>query len=141
MGTVVIMPKMGVTMDEGSIGSWLKQEGDEVLEGETIAEIVTDKTVTELEAPASGILAKILKAEGEDAKITQPIAVIIEEGEDPDEVLRHSEFAQTLGLVDDKEKEDTAGKDVVVEPSGSVRGKDATGEGDEKRVKSSPAAK
>lgn len=123
MGTVVIMPKMGVTMDEGSIGSWLKQEGDEVVEGEPIAEIVTDKTVTELEAPASGILAKILKAEGEDAKITEPIAVITEEGEDPDEVLRRSEFAQTLGLVDDKEKKDTAEKDVVVEPVGAVRGK------------------
>lgn len=141
MGTVVIMPKMGVTMDEGSIGSWLKQEGDEVLEGEPIAEIVTDKTVTELEAPASGILAKILKAEGEDAKITEPIAVIIEEGEDPDEVLRHSEFVQSLGLADDKEKEDTAGKDVVVEPIGAARGEDTTGADDGKRVKSSPAAR
>ena len=63
MATEVILPKWGLTMEEGTLVSWLKQEGDRVEEGEVIAEIETEKITNELEAPASGIISKILVEE------------------------------------------------------------------------------
>jgi pyruvate dehydrogenase E2 component (dihydrolipoamide acetyltransferase) len=72
----VDMPKMGDTMEEGKILRWIKREGDEVKKGESLAEIETDKVNIEIEAFASGVLRKILIAEGESAPIGAPIAYI-----------------------------------------------------------------
>jgi pyruvate dehydrogenase E2 component (dihydrolipoamide acetyltransferase) len=72
----VDMPKMGDTMEEGKILRWIKQEGDEVKKGESLAEIETDKVNIEIEAFASGVLRKILISEGESAPIGAPIAYI-----------------------------------------------------------------
>ena len=52
----VIMPKMGMTMTEGSVASWEKHDGDHVNEGEVIAMVETDKITNSLESPATGIL-------------------------------------------------------------------------------------
>ncbi len=81
MATVVIMPKLGLTMTEGTIGKWFKQEGDSVEKGEPLVEIITDKVNFEYEAPASGILKKILHHEGDVLPVTTPIAIIAGEGE------------------------------------------------------------
>ena len=59
----VIMPKLGFTMEEGSIVRWLKQAGDTVTQGEPIVEITTDKTNMEIEAPATGVLADLRRSE------------------------------------------------------------------------------
>lgn len=87
MATIVTMPKLGTTMTEGSISKWLKKEGDPVKEGEVYVEIQTDKVNIEDEAPASGILRKILVKEGETIHIGEPIAIIADENEDISEYL------------------------------------------------------
>ncbi len=73
---MMIMPKMGDGMEEGTLLKWLKSEGDEVAEGDAIAEIETDKVSLEIEATESGTLAKLLVGEGDIVPIGQPIAQI-----------------------------------------------------------------
>lgn len=87
MATLIPMPKWGMTMKEGTIGTWLKTEGDRVEAGEEIVEIESDKAIQLVESPASGILAQILVAAGETVPITTPIAVIADEGEEVSEEL------------------------------------------------------
>ncbi len=88
MAVEVIMPKLGMTMQEGTIVRWLKEEGEWVEKGEPILEIETDKVVMEVEAPASGILAGISAGPGEVVPVTQTIAYVLEPGERLEEVAR-----------------------------------------------------
>lgn len=81
----VIMPKLGLTMEEGTIIRWLKGEGEELEKGEPLFEVQTDKVVMEVEAPASGTLGKILTPEGETVPVVQVIAYILEPGEEAPE--------------------------------------------------------
>ncbi len=78
----VIMPKMGDAMEEGTILQWLKSEGDEVEEGDAIAEIETDKVSMEIEAEDSGTLAQILAEADESVAVGEAIAFIQGEGEE-----------------------------------------------------------
>ncbi len=61
----VVMPQMGVSVSEGTITRWLKQEGEQIEADETLLEISTDKVDTEVPSPASGTLTQILVQEGE----------------------------------------------------------------------------
>src|SRR5215218_80260 len=76
------MPKMGDAMEEGTLLKWLMSEGDEVSEGDSIAEIETDKVTMELEAEDSGTLAQITAQEGQDVPVGESIAFIQGEGEE-----------------------------------------------------------
>ena len=78
----VIMPKMGDAMEEGTLLKWLKSEGDDVSEGDPIAEIETDKVTMELEAEDAGTLAQLIAEEGQDVPVGGAIAFIQGEGED-----------------------------------------------------------
>ena len=78
----VIMPKMGDAMEEGTLLKWLKSEGDDVSEGDAIAEIETDKVTLELEAEDSGTLAQLIASEGEEIPVGGAIAFIAGEGEE-----------------------------------------------------------
>ncbi len=78
----VIMPKMGDAMEEGTLLKWLKSEGEEVSEGDPIAEIETDKVSMELEAEDSGTLAQLIAEEGQDVPVGEAIAFIQGEGEE-----------------------------------------------------------
>src|ERR687893_2847914 len=78
----VIMPKMGDAMEEGTLVKWLKSEGEEVSEGDAIAEIETDKVTLELEAEDSGTLAQLIADEGQDIPVGEAIAFIQGEGEE-----------------------------------------------------------
>ncbi len=78
----VIMPKMGDAMEEGTLLKWLKSEGDEVEEGDPIAEIETDKVSMEIEAEDSGTLAQLIAEEGQEVPIGEAIAFIQGEGEE-----------------------------------------------------------
>lgn len=78
----VIMPKMGDAMEEGTLLKWLKSEGDDVSEGDAIAEIETDKVTMELEAEDSGTLAQLIASEGDDVPVGEAIAFIAGEGEE-----------------------------------------------------------
>src|SRR5580658_9555380 len=79
----LLMPALSPTMTEGSLAKWHKKEGDTVKAGDIIAEIETDKATMEFEAVDEGTLGKILVPEGaEGVKVNQPIALLLEEGED-----------------------------------------------------------
>jgi pyruvate/2-oxoglutarate dehydrogenase complex dihydrolipoamide acyltransferase (E2) component len=76
MAETIIMPKFGLTMEEGTVTNWSKKPGDPVQQGEKIADIETEKVTTELESPISGIFARILVAEGETVAVGTPIAML-----------------------------------------------------------------
>ncbi len=79
----ILMPALSPTMTEGNLAKWLKNEGDAVKAGDVIAEIETDKATMEVEAVDEGTLGKILVAAGsQGVKVNQPIALLLEEGED-----------------------------------------------------------
>jgi len=82
MATFFAMPKLGMNMVEGTIVEWLVPEGAGVEAGQVVLAIETDKATQEVEAPASGILARILKHEGETIPCNVVMAVIVEPGED-----------------------------------------------------------
>jgi pyruvate/2-oxoglutarate dehydrogenase complex dihydrolipoamide acyltransferase (E2) component len=79
MTTKVNLPKWGMGIDEGTVTRWLKRVGDKVIKGEPIVEIETAKSTQEVEAPASGTLAKILLCEGETAPVNSALAWIEED--------------------------------------------------------------
>jgi pyruvate dehydrogenase E2 component (dihydrolipoamide acetyltransferase) len=72
----VIMPRLSDTMEEGELAKWLKNVGDPVTKGESLAEIETDKATMDLEAFEDGVLEQQLVAEGTIVPIGQPVAVI-----------------------------------------------------------------
>jgi pyruvate dehydrogenase E2 component (dihydrolipoamide acetyltransferase) len=76
MAVAVIMPELGESIVEGTIVRWLKQEGDSVQEDEPIVEIMTDKVNTELPAPASGVLQRILAPANATVTVGQELALI-----------------------------------------------------------------
>ena len=82
MSKNIIMPKLGMTMKEGTVEEWFKSEGDTVEEGESIVTISSEKLTNDVEAPTSGTLLKIKVQAGEDAKVKAVLGIIGEEGED-----------------------------------------------------------
>ncbi|TET48143.1 MAG: 2-oxo acid dehydrogenase subunit E2 [Actinomycetota bacterium] len=72
----VIMPKLGLTMESGKIEKWHKKEGDKVETGDILFEVMTDKVSLEVESYSSGILRKIIKAEGDEVPVTEVVAFI-----------------------------------------------------------------
>jgi pyruvate dehydrogenase E2 component (dihydrolipoamide acetyltransferase) len=95
MAFEIRMPQLGLTMEEGTVDQWLKQEGDEVKAGDPIVQIQTDKLTSEVESEAEGVLLKIVAQEGEDIPVKGLLAYIGEAG-------------ATVGVVDE-----TAGEEVV----------------------------
>lgn len=82
MATVeMLMPKMGESIIEGTILTWLKKEGDTIEQDESVLEVATDKVDTEVPATHGGVLKKILAKEGEVVAVGAPIAIIETEGE------------------------------------------------------------
>src|SRR3954462_1353381 len=76
----VVMPQMGVSVSEGTITKWLKQEGEQVEADEPLLEISTDKVDTEVPSPGSGTLTQILVHEGATVDVGTKLAVIGGEG-------------------------------------------------------------
>lgn len=81
MAFEVKMPQLGLTMEEGTVARWVKQEGDAVKAGEVILEITTDKLTSEVESEFDGVLLKIVAQEGEDVPVKGLLAYIGEAGE------------------------------------------------------------
>jgi pyruvate dehydrogenase E2 component (dihydrolipoamide acetyltransferase) len=90
MVTVVKLPKLGLTMEEATILKWLKNVGEVVKEGESILLIETEKTVVEIQSPASGYLLKKMVKEGDNVKIGTPLAIIGEKSEIVKEYIAES---------------------------------------------------
>lgn len=82
MATEVVIPMLGVTVEKGTIVEWLKNEGDHVEKGESIFVVEVEKATTEVEAPVSGILAKILLPAGQEVPVLTVAAIITEPGEE-----------------------------------------------------------
>jgi pyruvate dehydrogenase E2 component (dihydrolipoamide acetyltransferase) len=72
----VVMPQMGVSVSEGTITKWLKQEGEQIEADEALLEISTDKVDTEVPSPATGVVTQILVQEGETVEVGTKLAVI-----------------------------------------------------------------
>lgn len=81
MAYEILMPQLGLTMEEGTVSEWLKHEGDAVKAGEAVAEITTDKLTNEIQSEHDGVLLKIVAAEGEDVPVKGVLAYIGEPGE------------------------------------------------------------
>ena len=79
MSIDVKIPEFSESVSEGTVGAWLKQVGEEVVQGETLVEVETDKVVLEIPAPADGVLEKIIKAQNEIVASNEVIGVM-EEG-------------------------------------------------------------
>ena len=118
MATAINMPKMGLSMKTGTVGKWLKNEGDAVKKGEPIVEVMTEKINNKVEAPADGILLKIVAPKGTKLPVGGLMGVIGEAGEDISAIL-------------------AAGPSVVAEGSAAPASQPAAGQ----KVKISPAAK
>ena len=82
MAETIGMPKLGLTMETGAVGSWLVSEGDEIKAGQALAEIVTEKITYELESEAAGVVLKILLEEEVEVPVGTPIAVVGQPGEE-----------------------------------------------------------
>ena len=82
MSTNVLLPQWGMNMQEGTLLKWLKQEGEAIKEGEPLVEIETAKINSDLEAPASGVVARILVSEGATVDVGTLLAIIAAPGED-----------------------------------------------------------
>jgi len=102
--SLITMPKMSDTMEEGVIASWLKKEGDKVEAGDILAEVETDKATMELEAYEDGTLLYIGIKEGDAAPIDGVIAVVGEEGADYEKLLKAHEQKSSGGGESKKEK-------------------------------------
>src|SRR3954466_7981062 len=72
----VVMPQMGVSVSEGTITKWLKQQGEQIEADEPLLEISTDKVDTEVPSPGSGVLTEILVQEGQTVDVGTKLAVI-----------------------------------------------------------------
>jgi pyruvate dehydrogenase E2 component (dihydrolipoamide acetyltransferase) len=84
MAEELTMPRLSDTMEEGTIARWLVKEGDEIHEGDVIAEIETDKATMEFQSYADGTVLKILVGDGESVALGAPIALVGAPGESAD---------------------------------------------------------
>lgn len=113
MSFEIIMPKLGVDMQEGEIIEWKKQEGDVVSEGDILLEIMSDKTNMELEAENSGVPLKITRSAGEVVPVTEIIGYIGEKGEVVD-LATPSRVAEELSV------EAAAAKPILATPTPAI---------------------
>ncbi len=130
MITPVIMPKLGLTMEKGSVAEWHAKEGERIVKGEPLFVATTDKADMEIEAPASGILRKILVDMDVDVPVTEHIAIIADEDDDISEYLKGAEPAKV---------EQT--KEVAEPPQTTVQEEKAPAKSPGGRIIASPAAK
>jgi pyruvate dehydrogenase E2 component (dihydrolipoamide acetyltransferase) len=125
------MPRLSDTMEEGAISTWRKQPGDVVAIGDVLVEIETDKAVMEYEAYQAGTLAEILVAEGSNADIGAPIALLDDGAGGPapavsaaSEQTASSERTRPslVGNTDSLTQAPTSSRPVAADPSGSANG-------------------
>lgn len=101
MASIIIMPKQGLLMEEGTITSWLVKEGETCTEGSPLFEMETDKLTITMDSTATGTLLKILHPEGDVVPITEPIAIVGEPGEDISALLGTSDAAEAAPETDE----------------------------------------
>ena len=105
----ILMPALSPTMEEGTLSKWLVKVGDKVSPGDLIAEIETDKATMEVESIYEGTIGKLLAKEGtEGIKVNSIIGIILEEGENEDELdlnITKDKKDEDMSIIDVKSKE------------------------------------
>ena len=91
MAKIIGLPKLSPTMEEGTLVTWTKKEGDDVEVDDLLAEVETDKATMEFRSFDRGVLLKILVAEGETLEPDVPVAIIGKAGEDISELIAQVE--------------------------------------------------
>jgi pimeloyl-ACP methyl ester carboxylesterase len=133
MATVVKMPKWGLTMTAGTVTDWFYAEGAEVSAGDPIFTVETEKAVNDVEAPADGVLVKIVAAQGDEVPVSGPVAVIASPGEQ----ISDDDLAALVAAASPAKARtgDAAG------PGAPTRTARAASRDDSGRVNASPAAR
>lgn len=118
---IITMPRLSDTMEEGTVASWIKKEGDEVEEGDILAEIETDKATMEFESFHKGVLLKIGIQEGETAPVDALLAIIGPAGTDVSgiEMKSKSGGSKKESKEDSSKKEGAKKDDTKKEPAES----------------------
>jgi len=101
MAEIINMPRLSDTMEEGTVAKWFKKVGDQINEGDILAEIETDKATMEFESFNEGELLHIGIQEGGTAPVDSLLAIIGQKGEDISNLLNNGEFQES------KTKEDS----------------------------------
>ncbi|WP_233896990.1 pyruvate dehydrogenase complex dihydrolipoamide acetyltransferase [Tenacibaculum piscium] len=112
MATIINMPRLSDTMEEGVVASWLKNVGDSIEEGDILAEIETDKATMEFESFHEGVLLHIGVQEGESAPVDTLLAIVGEKGEDISSLLNGN--TATIETKEAPKAETTANEEVAV---------------------------
>ena len=105
---VITMPRLSDTMTEGTVASWLKNEGDKVEEGDILAEIETDKATMEFESFYSGTLLKIAIGAGESSPVDAVLAIIGPEGTDVSGIVESYQTKSNTSEAPKEEKKETS---------------------------------
>lgn len=112
----VVLPKMGESVAEATITTWLKKVGDSVDSEESLVEIATDKVDSEVPSPGDGVVSKILVEEGEVAQVGQVIAIISTDGSAPStepETTKSNDVAEEVTTVQDSTTTITAANSAI----------------------------
>ncbi|NRB47051.1 MAG: pyruvate dehydrogenase complex dihydrolipoamide acetyltransferase [Saprospiraceae bacterium] len=136
MAEVIRMPRMSDTMEEGNIVGWLKEEGEVIEAGETIAEVETDKATMELDSFVDGVLLHIAVKEGP-VPIDGVIAVVGEKGEDWQAAIAAAGSSNGSAEAEAPATEEAPKPAETAAPAPAA----STAAGDDKRLKASPLAK
>lgn len=115
MAEIINMPRLSDTMEEGTVVSWLKKVGDQIVEGDILAEIETDKATMEFESFHEGVLLHIGVQEGETTKVDELLAIIGEKGEDISELISNSKNEIPNSKIDKDESKDNVTSSAVEE--------------------------
>jgi len=126
MATVVNMPRLSDTMEEGVVAKWLKSVGDKIEEGDILAEIETDKATMEFESFHEGVLLHIGIQEGETSPVDKLLAIIGEEGEDISALIN----GETDSKEDEKAEEESSDEKETSEETSNDDKKEASSSDD-----------
>lgn len=141
---IITMPRLSDTMTEGTVASWLKKEGDEVAEGDILAEIETDKATMEFESFYSGTLLKIGIHEGDSAPVDSVLAIIGPKGTDVSgiiETLKASEGKKEASKADAPKKEENTDQKEDNKATESLKENQPQRTSSDRRIFVSPLAK
>ncbi len=123
MAKIVKMPKLGLTMTEGTVVKWNKKEGEAVAAGEVLLEVATDKLTNEVEADESGVVRKIFVQEDETVECLKPIAIIAAEDEDISALLKEAQPGAEVAAVSGNTESETPEKQAdsaATKPEGRI---------------------
>ena len=127
MVTKVVMPRLSLTMKEGTVVQWFKKEGETVTKGEPLLEVLSEKATLDVEAPASGILKRIIAGQGVDKPVNATLAIITAS----DEQITEADLETLEARGEEKKEAVVKVSEVTIEAVS----------GPEERVLASPAAK